>query len=179
MKSQNCDEIAWTVFILQGDYSVNCVLFCCSTCVEVFSMIWCHLVDKQINVRRSFNIYLVAICMIFFQTLATVKVCAMAHVIIPLIRVGCIIVPITYTKSNILAICSIYISWHFVCYIGYILSHVTCLCTLMCWSGLRYRTYAGDEIAIITTVPPPVIEITQTQKVLWCPMQIQVLLGES
>ena len=29
---------------------------------------------------------------------------------------------------------------------------------------LRYRTYAGDEIAIITTAPPPVAEITQSHK---------------
>ena len=28
-------------------------------------------------------------------------------------------------------------------------------------SGLRYRTYAGDEIAIITTAPFHVTEITQ------------------
>ena len=31
-------------------------------------------------------------------------------------------------------------------------------------SGLRYRTYASDEIAIITTALPPVIEITQNHK---------------
>ena len=30
--------------------------------------------------------------------------------------------------------------------------------------GLRYHTYAADEIVIITTAPPPVTEITQNHK---------------
>ena len=31
-------------------------------------------------------------------------------------------------------------------------------------SGLRYHTYAGDEIAIITTASAPFTEITQNHK---------------
>ena len=45
-------------------------------------------------------------------------------------------------------------------------------------AGLRYYTYAGDEIAIITTAPLSVTEITYTHKGMM-PMPNKLLLGES